>query len=177
MLLSRKRVKAMLDIKQFSTIVQLQSQLDKKIIVNRGVSDSETLIARFLALLVELGEFANEQRCFKYWSSKPSSEKLVMLEEYVDSLHFIISIGNSFNINFNNFQFIEKVDYQDLNLAFIELFSLVTTFFKTKASDDFFALLNIYFTIGKKCMFTSDDIIECYLYKNKINHLRQSQNY
>lgn len=167
----------MLNTKQFSTIIQLQSKLDKKIIVNRGVSDVGTLTARFLALLVELGEFANEQRCFKYWSSKPSSEKLIMLEEYIDSLHFILSIGNSFNINFDNFNFLEKTNYQDLNLAFIDLFAFVTTFFKTKANSDFFELLNIYFTIGKKCNFTSEDIITCYIYKNEINHLRQSQNY
>lgn len=167
----------MLNSEQFSTIVQLQNQLDKKIIVNRNVSDVKTLNARFLALLVELGEFANEQRCFKYWSSKPSSEKSIMLEEYIDSLHFILSIGNSFHINFDNFEFLEKTNYQDFNLAFIDLFALVTTFFKSKSSNDFFELLNIYFTIGKKCKFSSEDIMACYIYKNEINHLRQSQNY
>ncbi|WP_338980452.1 dUTP diphosphatase [Spiroplasma endosymbiont of Lasioglossum malachurum] len=167
----------MLNSKQFLTIIQLQNELDKKIIINRGVSDIKTLNSRFLALLVELGEFANEQRCFKYWSSKSSSEKSVMLEEYIDSLHFILSIGNSLNIDFQNFSFSEKTNYQDLNLAFIDLFAFVTTLFKSKSSNDFFELLNIYFTIGKKCNFNSEEIISCYIYKNEINHLRQSQNY
>lgn len=167
----------MLNSKQFSTIIKLQNQLDNKIIVNHGLSDDKTLTARFLALLVELGEFANEQRCFKYWSTKSSSKKSIMLEEYIDSLHFILSIGTSLKINFENFNFLEKRDYQDLNLAFIALFSAVTTFFKTKSTNDFFELLNIYFTIGKVCKFSSEDILTCYIYKNEINHLRQSQNY
>lgn len=167
----------MLNAKQFSTIIKMQNQLDKKIIINHNLSDSGTLTARFLALLVELGEFANEQRCFKYWSTKSSSEKSIMLEEYIDSLHFILSIGTSLKINFENFNFLEKTNYQDLNLAFIDLFSLVTTFFRTKSSNDFFELLNLYFTIGKKCKFDSEDIITCYIYKNEVNHLRQLQNY
>lgn len=54
-----------------------------------------------LALLVEIGELANETRCFKYWSNKPASEREVILEEYVDGLHFILSIGIDLGIDKN----------------------------------------------------------------------------
>ncbi|WP_342276631.1 dUTP diphosphatase [Spiroplasma endosymbiont of Nebria brevicollis] len=167
----------MLNQEQFTTIINLQRALDNKIITTRSVSESSTLTARFLALLVELAEFANEQRCFKYWSLKPSSAKNVMLEEYIDGLHFIISIANSLNIDFKKYHFIEQDNESELTLLFINLFASVTTFFTSKTNEDFYQLLNFYFSIAKRCEFTNNDIITSYLTKNKINHLRQSQNY
>ncbi|WP_425289035.1 dUTP diphosphatase [Spiroplasma endosymbiont of Clivina fossor] len=38
--------------------------LEKKLLVEK------TIDKRFLALLVELSEFSNELRCFKYWSNR-----------------------------------------------------------------------------------------------------------
>jgi len=58
-------------------------------------SKSDFLSDRLLALFVEVGEFANKTRCFKYWSKKPEDSKPEMLEEYVDMLHFFLSIGNT----------------------------------------------------------------------------------
>src|SRR5688500_20051556 len=46
-----------------------------------------------LALLVELGELANETRCFKFRSKKPRNDDSVLLEEYVDNRHFRLSLG------------------------------------------------------------------------------------
>lgn len=167
----------MLNHEQFTTIINLQRVLDNKIIATRGINESSTLTARFLALLVELGEFANEQRCFKYWSSKPSSGKNVMLEEYIDGLHFIISIANSLNIDFKKYNFIEQDNHSELSLLFVNLFASVTTLFTSRTNETFYKLLNIYFSIGKRCHFTNNDIINSYLAKNQVNHLRQSQNY
>lgn len=167
----------MLNQEQFTTIINLQRSLDNKILITRNVTENSTLISRFLALLVELAEFANEQRCFKYWSSKPSSAKNVMLEEYIDGLHFIVSIANTLNINFKNYHFIEQNNELELTVLFVNLFASVTTFFTSKTNEDFYQLLNIYFSIAKRCQFTNNDIIDSYLSKNKINHLRQSQNY
>jgi dimeric dUTPase (all-alpha-NTP-PPase superfamily) len=40
-----------------------------------------------------MGELANEVRCFKFWSYKLPSEEKVILEEYVDGIHFITSLA------------------------------------------------------------------------------------
>jgi len=50
---------------------------------------------RILALFTEVGEFANATKCFKYWSNKPAESKERLLDEYVDILHFYLSIGNT----------------------------------------------------------------------------------
>ena len=67
--------------------------MDQDIASRHKVSYESTFAERVLALLVELGEFANETRCFKYWSEKPPSPKERILDEYADALHFFLSLG------------------------------------------------------------------------------------
>ena len=61
-----------------------QAELDQRIADNHHVSYETTRERRILALLVEIGEFANATRCFKYWSNKPSEAQDIVLDEYVD---------------------------------------------------------------------------------------------
>lgn len=167
----------MLTKEQMAKIIKLQAELDAKITKTRKIIENEEiLIAKFLALLVEIGEFANEQRCFKYWSSKPASAKAVLLEEYIDGLHFIISIANNLKINLANLKIIEK-EYTNLNLAFLDLFSETLKLQQEKDLNTINQWFNTYYTIAKLCNFDGNDIFNGYLSKNKINHLRQEQNY
>lgn len=83
-------------------LYQMQNDLDRFIVAKAYESDivmdhnSETFISeRILALFTEVGEFANATRCFKYWSKKPQESKERLLDEYVDILHFYLSIGNT----------------------------------------------------------------------------------
>ena len=77
-----------------------QRELDEEIAVNHGVSYASTRNKRTLALLVELGEFANTTRTFKFWSNKGPEAKEVMLDEFADGLHF-----SSYNTNREIFRF------------------------------------------------------------------------
>ncbi|MBE4704360.1 dUTP diphosphatase [Spiroplasma platyhelix] len=167
----------MLNKEQLQTIIKLQAELDLKIVQTKMIEESQdVLTAKFLALLVEIGEFANEQRCFKYWSSKPASSKAVLLEEYIDGLHFIISIANNLKLNLSDLKIVEQ-KYDNLNLAFLDLFSETLALAKEKNLSIINQWFNIYYTIAKLCDFSGDDIFNGYLDKNKINHLRQEQNY
>lgn len=47
-----------------------QEKLDQYIIENHQLHDQDLFEEKMLALLVELGELANETRCFKFWSEK-----------------------------------------------------------------------------------------------------------
>ncbi|MBZ9608654.1 dUTPase [Clostridium estertheticum] len=53
------------------------------------------LTDRLLALSCEVSELANATRSFKYWSKKPSESKERVISEYVDVLHFFLSVGNT----------------------------------------------------------------------------------
>jgi len=59
-----------------------------------GTNDKYFLLPRITALFTEVAEFANATRCFKYWSNKPPESLERELDEYVDILHFWLSIGN-----------------------------------------------------------------------------------
>lgn len=81
---------------RFKDFLDKQKELDDYIIDNMELSlgFNHRLTNTILAAIVELGEMANEIRCFKHWSKKPSSSRSVVLEEYVDVLHFFLSIAN-----------------------------------------------------------------------------------
>jgi dimeric dUTPase (all-alpha-NTP-PPase superfamily) len=75
-------------------LFMLQSELDSHIENEHPRQEGTSRHhEKVLALLVELGELANETRCFKFWSHKPASEKAVVLEEFSDGIHFLLSIG------------------------------------------------------------------------------------
>ena len=77
---------------KLTKLFTMQEELDSFIQKNRDTND-DVFQAKGLALLVELAELANETRSFKFWSTKGPSDNEVILEEYVDSIHFLLSLG------------------------------------------------------------------------------------
>ncbi len=86
----------------------LQRELDERIAERHGSSYGKTMRERLLAFLVELGEFANETRCFKFWSLKGPSPKERILEEYADGLHFLLSLGAGLGVESYSHSFREE---------------------------------------------------------------------
>ena len=76
-------------------LYKMQQQLDDSIMQGKEMSDNEVLVSRILALQTEISEFANATRCFKYWSTKEADKREDILEEYVDIMHFFLSLGNT----------------------------------------------------------------------------------
>jgi dimeric dUTPase (all-alpha-NTP-PPase superfamily) len=66
----------------------MQDELDNRIIENKGLKGLDLIPNTFLALQVELAEFANEGRWFKHWSDRQTprveQEKCDYCGEYVD---------------------------------------------------------------------------------------------
>ncbi|MBW9154254.1 dUTPase [Clostridium estertheticum] len=81
-------------------LYEMQRHLDQ-IIVDRvtdyGVdgNDKMFLSDRITALGVEVSEFANEVEAFKYWKNNKRNDRTKQLMEYIDILHFWLSIGNT----------------------------------------------------------------------------------
>ena len=68
----------------------LQKDLDAEIMrKHEGVDYPSTKEKRTLALLVELGEFSNETRTFKFWSLKGPSAKEIVMDD--NGTHHIVS--------------------------------------------------------------------------------------
>lgn len=160
---------------EIKTLRDLQEQLDFNIMENHQLQRSDTRQRRILALLVELGELANECRSFKYWSKKGPSAHATILEEYVDGIHFILSLG----IDLGDQQDAMPMNHSpmDRNALFIEVYRAVLALDKAFTHDNYVALFDLYLQLGVNLGCSADQIAHSYLAKNQKNHERQANNY
>lgn len=154
---------------------QLQQQLDQHILDNHQLTRIETTQRRILALLVELAESANETRCFKFWSLKPSSDLAVIEEELSDVLHFIISL----NLNLENpLTSIElTVTTQELTPLFLQTFHQALRLSEELNQENIAQVLNSFFNLVLSIGSSPQALLQAYVEKNEINHQRQEQQY
>lgn len=88
------------NIKKWQDIYHKNIELDK-IFDRKYKKDHPDMYEKnCLEFLVELGEFTNETKCFKYWSVKsPDKEKL--LEEFADCITMTLYFYNILNLEIN----------------------------------------------------------------------------
>ena len=156
-------------------LFKLQIELDKKIVEQHSLQDKSLVSEKILALQVEMGELANETRCFKYWSVKKPSEKSVILEEYVDCIHFLLSIGIEFN--FTDILVDGILSDAKLTDQFINIYIDLNDFIICSSRDHYSTLFEDFLSLGTSIGFSQEDIFEHYHKKNNINHERQASGY
>lgn len=183
-------------------LFEMQRQLDEHIEKEHPRQEGEDRLAKkILALMVELGELANCWRGFKFWSHDqvPRTRVLVnrttddigfkyigsehiknpLLEEYVDCLHFILSIGLELNIpeiygTETKWDGLTS-DETDITQQFLLVFENVN---KLKLVHlDWINLFEDFYILGKMLGFTWEQIEEAYMQKNAENHARQERGY
>lgn len=156
-------------------LYRIQRQLDERISKEHGLEHKDLVPFKLLALQVELGELANETRCFKFWSNKGPSTKDVILEEYVDCLHFILSIGLDCGLTKLEINKINNTD--SLAEEFQNMFTHIVSFRNDYTMDNYREIFNHFILLGEKLDFTQEEIFKSYLEKNRINHQRQDEGY
>lgn len=159
---------------EFKELFQMQEKLDQFIEQNKQI-DYDVFQEKGLALLVELAELANETRCFKFWSSKGPSEKKIILEEFVDSIHFLLSLGNKKGFSLDAWP--EVHDERNLTELFLEVQKLILHFIENPTEETYVKVWEGYGTLAYNLHFTLDDIIQAYIEKNKKNYERQLTGY
>ena len=199
-----------------------QRILDERIVQQKGLEGRDMLPNKILALLVELGELANEERSWKFWSedresrthidlicspcwgtgdinSEANAESMMeggsgipyeeceyckgtgkdgyknpLLVEYVDCLHFILSIG--LEIGIHHFVYKEDHNFKESNIT--QQFLSVMDYAIMLRDDDYCSeLLKSFVYLGEMLGFTWEQIETAYFEKNKINHSRQDNGY
>lgn len=153
----------------------MQQSLDEYIQSNKRVKE-DIFYKKGLALLVELAELANETKCFKFWSEKGPSERSVILEEYVDSIHFLLSLGIE-----KNLQHIQEWPSEkrngDLSTLFLTTSKAIHCFLENPAIEEYKEVWIQYGAIAEKLGFTNEEIINAYISKNEKNYERQRSGY
>lgn len=205
-------------------LFEMQAKLDADITAHHPVQEGENrLEKKVLALLVELGECAQEWRGFKFWSNDQEprlieceecggdkikglyddeecfcdNAKYPLLEEYVDCLHFILSIGNEkvpylehqapIHLELSFGSELEKTLYKDATTQFVYLFNIISVFADTlmeneitlmsEVFDEYTEMFKAFLGLGELLGFTWEQIEQAYYDKNKVNFERQEQGY
>ncbi|SFJ13932.1 Dimeric dUTPase, all-alpha-NTP-PPase (MazG) superfamily [Halobacillus dabanensis] len=158
----------------WKSLYNMQRKLDLYIENQHNLEKGEKIEEKVLALLVEVGELANETRCFKFWSMKRASEKSVILEEYVDGVHFLLSIGLDLGYTYTSTS-IDAFDSQ--TAAFLNVYDTVHILRMEKGEEAYREAFHAYLQLGLTLGITEWELVEAYKRKNAINYERQDQGY
>ncbi|WP_082233637.1 dUTP diphosphatase [Halobacillus massiliensis] len=155
---------------------EMQGQLDSHIMKAQQLEGENVVDDKILALLVEIGELANETRCFKFWSAKAASPKPVILEEYVDGLHFILSLGLDLGFRYKP-EKEESIHPKSPTHSFLEVYTTINDFKQKKNEKTYHNVFNTYLNLGNSLSLHEEDLKQAYMEKNKVNYQRQEEGY
>jgi dimeric dUTPase (all-alpha-NTP-PPase superfamily) len=162
-----------------------------------GYNEPDRFNKLILALLVELGECANEHRGFKFWSQnqQPRTKQArapymdiddaefynPLLEEYVDGLHFILELG--IELRAEEYKINSLKTYKDVVEQFQDIYIQIGFFtheYRTGREcikQTYKTIFGLYLGLGEMFGFTWEEVEQAYFTKNKINHIRQESGY
>ena len=185
----------MITIKNWETLVNKQFEVDR-LIIEKNTIDlkwfSYSNVKRLkLALLVEVGEFANEIKSFKAWQKKIEINWVKAKEELIDCLGYFIGLCSIYQIDFLFNLVEEKVQdlpFNELLLDFFvktnELFIVEEEqFYKLGATklteknsiNTYYSWLKIFNQICYKLSINEQELLDIYLEKNRINQQRANE--
>lgn len=158
----------------------MQKDLDSSITSNHNLHTEDLYGRKKIALLVELGELANEIRFFKFWShdQEPRSQDLVK-EEYIDCVHFTLSLcigHHKYNDSHKLKEFLSDarpLHYGNLEEQFLNLYSEISNYMHSNPEE----ILNLILGLGELLGYDEKSIDEGYRAKNKVNIKRQKDMY
>ena len=157
-----------------NSLFEKQKELDEYIYEKNDVTAKEVFERKIVALLVELGELANELQFFKYWKESININRQRAIEEYIDVIHF--AIGLAVDLGIDEHEYIETQP-RDLNKLFLGITSLATVISVSKSKEHAKSLINNVIALGYHLGLTEETVLAAYDEKNAINYERQNSNY
>jgi dimeric dUTPase (all-alpha-NTP-PPase superfamily) len=101
-----------------------------------------------------------------------------LLEEYVDCLHFVLSIGLDIEVSDEDIEIALEIKENQTSQSTFDQFVLVMHWANSMHDDNYYHELLASFTVlGEMLGFTWEQIEEAYMKKNKKNHQRQDEGY
>ena len=151
-------------------LFQIQKKLDEYIGKSKDIDMKKHHEERIIALQVEFNELLNELPfLFKYWTNKKMNRERA-LEEYVDNVHFILSIGNDYGITKHDYK---QPIVHDMRLLAKGINNMISRLNKNSYKE----LVDHFILFGEKLGFTEKEVIDAYMKKNEKNYERQVNGY
>lgn len=158
----------------YTNIYKETKRQDENFALHYG-HDEEIVRKNRLELLVELGELANETRCFKYWSTRQTGDKEKVLEEYIDCLFMALYFSNITGISLDE-EFPPSLN-GDLIDTFISLHKYASAISETPTKDEVKKVLVELDHLAKLLDFTIEDLERVTKIKNDIIDNRFNNGY
>lgn len=156
-------------------LYSLQKDLDIEIAKNHNINYEVTHSKRLLALIVEIGELANETRCFKFWSNKGPSPKEKIMDEYADGMHFLLSLGIPLGAKKYEYELIKS--NEELTIQIHKVYKACINLLDNYNIPAYEKAFQIYLNLALSLDMTPEDIVASYKNKLEVNHVRQQTNY
>lgn len=166
----------------FPEFKTLQKELDESIRAKKGINTEDWnnmesfLIMHHIALKNEVNEFINECRdIWKYWKDK-AVDRALLIDEFADIIHFVSLIDNKneeTSLNTKVFDTaVEEIELQSQNSISLKWLDELE---RSSHINDILSYASLILIVHYG--FTSDDILEAYKAKNKVNYERQENGY
>ncbi len=144
-----------IDVFEFNDVYEMNKKLDDAFI--QKYNHEEFVKKNKLELLVEIGELANETRCFKYWSNKEVNYDLVGFE-LADCFIMTLCFFNYLNIDLKE-DFSFDVQFDDVVDQFFNIYGLALDFIKTDERETLKKLFISLLYLGNEIGFNEKEII------------------
>ncbi len=158
----------------FTRILNMQSELDRNIEKAHGVEKEDLTNRKLVALLVEIGEFANEIRPFKYWKKTMDINEDHIKEEFVDGIHFFLSL----TLKAGGSPVVDPIIIsEDQNIQLSKLFEETSKLNSNFNIKQLAKAFGIYMGMGKLVGLQETEIEKFYIEKNRVNYERVLNGY
>ena len=153
-------------MEEFKKILKVNQELDK-VFDEKYSSDKDYYNKNCIALLVELGEFINETKCFKYWSIKSPNMDNV-LEEYADCITMCLSFFTHLNVELKDIPMHSEIN--DIFILINEIFKDATNMIDNGSGDLIKKIFSNLLYLGELLNLDKQDIYNvCYKKMNVID--------
>ncbi len=124
--------------------------------------------------LVELGEFANETKCFKYWTVKKAQKEKV-LEEFADCITMSLLYFHLLNLELEELD--NPIETENVLDVLMMLYEQVLTLNRKLEEDTVRSIFSNLLYLGTFFQFTEEEIQEAIRKKQKITWERLNSDY
>lgn len=162
-----------MDLIRWNKLYETNKKLDN-IFLDKYKNDHDLFYKNKIELLVEIGEFINETKVFKYWSNK-KIDKGKELDEYADVIIMILSFYNFFYMDIEHYYI--DINEDDLLLLFQEIYKSAINFIEDDSEKELETLFKYVLYVGTLLEFKEDEVIKAIEEKQNIIENRLNSDY
>ncbi len=156
-------------------IYQENKRLDD-IFISRYQEDKDLVKKNCIEFLVELGEFVNETKCFKYWTvKKPDKEK--ELDEFADCITILLTFFHYLHLDLENINMGEPYSSDSILDVINNTYLLGTELLNNCSEELVKKIFSNLMHISKLLNLEEEEVIEATFKKLKIVEERLNSNY